>query len=87
MNLPLVSPALVFAFVLASLYGLVFFLIFGHGWARLGLYWIAALVGFAAGQWMAGAIGLGVFDVGAAHLVEGTVASGLCLLAVRALRR
>jgi hypothetical protein len=85
MNFPLISPALVFAFVLATLYGLVFFLMFGHGWARLGLYWIAALFGFAAGQGMASAIGLGVWDVGAVHLVEGTVASALCLLAVRAL--
>ena len=83
MELPFVSPAAILILTLASLYAIVFFLFFGQGWARLFLYWTAALAGFVAGNVIANAIGLGLFNIGTVHLVEGTLASGLALLAVR----
>lgn len=80
------TPAIVFAFVLSSLYGLVFYAIFGHGWLRLVFYWLIGVLGFFLGQGIARLVGLAVFNVGEVNLVEGTLVSWLGLLAFRAWR-
>lgn len=79
-----VSPAYVLAFVIASAYGLGFFLFLGHGWRQMFLFWGVAVGAFLVGQAIARAVGLALFDIGAVHLVEGTVASALGLFAARA---
>ena len=56
--------SLVLALVLASIYGLVFYLIFGRGWARLFFYWLVSVAGFALGLWLASAVGFAIFNVG-----------------------
>ncbi|MBI4785765.1 MAG: hypothetical protein HY782_01800 [Chloroflexi bacterium] len=81
------SPSLVLAFVIGSLYGLVFYLVFGRGWARIPLYWVTGLAGFALGQWLGSSIGLSLFNIGPVNLVEGTLVSWASLFAVRAWRR
>ena len=81
------SPAVVVAFVIASLYGWMFFLFFGKGWLRLGLYWLVGVVGFAVGQWLGNLVGLALFNVGPVNLVEGTVVSWVSLFAIHAWRR
>ena len=81
------QPSWVLAFLLASIYGLVFFLIFGHGWLRLIAYLVFAIAGFFLGQALAHLVGLAVFNIGEMNLVEGTVASWLVLLACSAWRR
>jgi hypothetical protein len=43
------SPAFVFALVLASLYGLMFYAVVGHGWGQLVLYWLVSVLGFFSG--------------------------------------
>ncbi len=83
----LVSPALVFGFVISSLYGVAFYLLFGHGWVRLWAYWLKGIVGFAVGHWMGGVIGLSALTVGAVNLLEATVMSWISLFGARALRR
>lgn len=45
-------PALLFAFLLALLYGAVYHLIRNGGFWRLILYFILSLVGFASGHFM-----------------------------------
>jgi hypothetical protein len=80
------SPALVLAFTVASLYGLVFYIVFGKGWARLPLYWLVGVIGFAIGQWLGTAIDVSFFSVGSVNLLEGTLVSWLGLFAVRALQ-
>ncbi len=82
-----ISPAFVLTFFIASAYGLVFFLFFGQGWQQLFLFWGTSLVGFFIGQGIAKAIGLGMFNIGAVNLVEGSLASALGLIAARAWRR
>ncbi len=82
-----ISPAIVLAFIIASLYGLVFYLIFGRGWLRLGLYWLVGVVGFAVGQWLGSLVGLALLNIGSVNLVEGTLLSWVSLFAVRAWRR
>lgn len=79
----MVPPFLAFGFVLASIYGLVFYVLFGHGWMRLGVYWLVGVCGFAAGQFIASALGLALVDLGATKLVEGTFVSWFCLVAAR----
>ncbi len=79
-------PSFIFALTLASLYGLVFFLIFGHGWLRLVFYWLISVAGFLLGQWVANLIGLAIFNIGEVNLFEGTLVSWLSLFAVRAWR-
>ncbi len=78
---------LVLGFVLASIYGLVFFIFFGHGWWRLLFYWFVGVAGFFAGQGVASVLGLALFNIGDLSLVEGTVVSVASLVAVRVWRR
>lgn len=80
------SPAFLFAFVLASLYGLGFYVIFGRGWLRLVVYWLVGVLGFFLGQGIAQLVGLGIFNLGEISLFEGTLVSWLCLLAARVWR-
>jgi hypothetical protein len=83
----LVSPALVFGFVISSLYGVAFYLLFGRGWVRLWTYWVIGIAGFAVGQWVGGLIGLSALNIGAVNLLEATAISWISLFGVRALRR
>lgn len=71
------SPAIVLGLVLASFYGLVFYTLWGHGWLRLIGYWVVGVAGFFLGHALAGIIGLGLFDIGELHVVEGTLMSWL----------
>ena len=81
------NPSLVFGFVLATLYGLVFYVIFGRGWLRLIFYWLASVGGFFLGQWIAGLLGLAIFNIGELRVVEGTIVSWLGLWTMRVWRR
>jgi hypothetical protein len=83
----MISPSFILALTLATFYSLVFFLFFGHGWLRLGLYWAIGVIGFFLGQWIAKLIGLSIFNLGDLNLVEGTVVSWVSLFAARAWRR
>ena len=82
----MISPSLVLGFCLSTLYGLVFFLVVGHGWPRFFFYWAAGVVGFFVGQSIAHLIGLAIFNLGDVNLVEGTVGSWIGLFAARAWR-
>ena len=82
----MISPSLVLGFTLSTLYGLVFFLVVGHGWPRFYFYWTVGVVGFFAGQAIAHLIGLAIFNLGDLNLVEGTVVSWVGLVAARAWR-
>ncbi len=87
MALPIISPALVLALIVSSIYALVFFLFFGRSWARLVLDWFAAISGFALGHWLASVVGLGVFNVGEARWFEGTLVSVVFLFVTRSWKR
>ena len=80
----MIPPALVLAFVIASLYGVLFYLIFGQGWLHLALYWSVGVLGFAVGQWLGNLFGIGLLNVGSINLVEGTLVSWFGLFAIRA---
>jgi hypothetical protein len=80
-------PSLVFGFVLATLYGLVFYVFFGRGWLRLVSYWLVSVVGFFLGQWVVGLLGLAIFNIGELRVIEGTIVSWLSLWTIRVWRR
>ena len=82
MELPL-SPSLVFSLLLASLYGSVFHFIWGKRWRDLGLYWAAAVFGFAVGQAVFQFLGFSVYMIGEVRLLESTVVSWVCLFVAR----
>jgi len=81
------SPVIVFGFVLGSLYGLVFYVIFGHGWLRLIFYWLVGVTAFFLCHWVAGLLGLAVFSIGGLRVIEGTLVSWLGLWTARIWRR
>ncbi len=83
----MLAPAIVLAFVLASLYAFLFYLFSGEGWGRLIFYWAASVLGFAVGNWLGSLIGLSLFTVGAVNIVEATLVSWASLFAARAWRR
>ncbi len=80
----MLAPSIVFTLVLASLYGLLFYLVFGRGWARLGLYWLVGILGFVLGNWLGGIIGLSLLTIGPVNVVEGTLVCWAGLFVARA---
>ncbi len=82
----MLSPSFILALTLSTLYGLVFYLVFGHGWLRLISYWMLGVFGFFLGEWIARAVGLTLFNIGELNLVEGTLVSWVSLFAARAWR-
>jgi hypothetical protein len=83
----MISPSIILALVIATLYSFVFFLVFGHGWLRFLFYWAVGVSGFFLGQGVANLVGLSILSLGDLNLVEGTVVSWVGLFAVRAWRR
>jgi hypothetical protein len=83
----ILSPPIVLGFVIGSLCGLIFFLIFGRGWARLFLYWGIGVLGLVVGQWLGDRVGLGLFMIGDVRPIEGVLFSWLSLFFTRGLTR
>ncbi|MBI4675829.1 MAG: hypothetical protein HY741_29670 [Chloroflexi bacterium] len=78
-------PALALAFVISSLIGLAFYLVFGHGWLRLAGYWLVAVVGFFAGQIISTLFNFSLLPIGSVNLVEATVTCLIALFIARTL--
>jgi hypothetical protein len=80
-------PSIILGCVLGILYGLVFYLLFGHGWLRLIFYPLVSIGSFFVGHWVASALGLALFNIGELRVIEGTVVSWLALVTLRVWRR
>ena len=78
-------PQLVLAFVISSLIGLGFFLLFGKGWLRLIVYWLAAVIGFFIGQIISSLLNFSIFAIGSVNLLEATATCLIALFVTRAL--
>lgn len=83
---PLLSPALAFLFLLASINAVLFHLLWGRRIGELVLFWVAAVIGFTVGQLGAEALGLSFLTIGPLHLVEGTIGSWMGLLIAKRLK-
>lgn len=80
-------PQLVLAFVISSLIGLGFFLLFGKGWLRLIVYWLVAVIGFFVGQIISSVLNFSIFAIGSVNLLEATATCLIALFVTRALWR
>jgi hypothetical protein len=78
-------PSLLLSFLLASLYGVSFYFVFGRGWLALGVYWVAALIGFALGQFLSSALAFSLLPIGSVNAIEASVTSLIALLLTRTL--
>ncbi len=80
-------PALLLAFLCASVYGIAFFLVLGKGWIDLAIYWVTALAGFALGELVSRMLHLSLLPIGSVSVIEASVMSILCLVLVRIIVR
>ncbi|MBK8134467.1 MAG: hypothetical protein KA401_02085 [Anaerolineae bacterium] len=79
------SPGLIFAFVMATLYGALFHLVLGGDARRLALFLLAGWLGFALGHILGVVLGIEIFSLGGLRMLAATVGSFFTLFAMRAL--
>lgn len=77
------SPAMVFAFILATIFGAIFHLIIGGDIRRLALYLMASWLGFALGHIIGVLAGLDLLRVGTLRLFSASLGSVIALVFVR----
>ena len=80
-------PALVFSIIIATVYGLLFYLWQGRTLRDLLFFWLAAVVGFASGQVVGMLLDVISWTVGQVHVAEGTLLALLFLVLARWLRQ
>ena len=76
-------PALLMSLVLATLYGVVFYLILGRRLRDLWFFWLAALVGFVSGQLVGNLLDIVPLTVGQVHIIEASAVSLIFLILAR----
>lgn len=75
------ASGLVLGFLLASIYGGAFHLIFGGPIRRILVYLFAAWVGFFIGQFIGDFFNFEILKLGKIHLVSASIGAWLSLLA------
>jgi hypothetical protein len=78
-------PSLLLSFLLASLYGVTFYFVFGSGWLALAVYWVVALIGFALGQFLSSALSFSLLPIGSVNAIEASATSLILLFLSRTL--
>ena len=73
-------PSIVFGFLIATIYGVIFHLIRGGNFGRLILYIILAWIGFWIGQFLANQLELTFLRVGSLNLGMATIFSIITIL-------
>ena len=77
------TPALLMSLVLASLYAAVFYLVLGRKLRDLWFFWLAAVIGFASGQFVGSRLELVPLTVGQVHIVEASIVALIFLILAR----
>ncbi len=75
------SPTLAFAFILATLYGAAFHLIFGGDVRRMAVFLLASWIGFALGHIIGVMFAIDIFNIGALRIVSATLGALVALVA------
>ncbi len=75
-------PAVVFSFFIAMMFGSLLHVWRGGSLGRLVLYLVFSLIGFFAGHFLAGLLGIEFLDLGTIHLGMGILGSLLLLALV-----
>ena len=80
-------PALIFSLLAASTCAAAFYLWQGRSLRELPIFWIAAVLGFGAGQWIGQSVGLVPWTIGQVHITEAMMGAFLFLAVTRWLRQ
>lgn len=76
------NPVFVFAFVIATMYGLGFHVVFGGNARRMVLFIVTSWVGFLLGQYLGGYLDVTFLQIGVIHLLPASAtAVGLLIFA------
>ena len=76
------NPVFVFAFIIATMYGLGFHVILGGNARRMVLFVVTSWVGFLLGQYVGGYLEISVLRIGVIHLLPASAtAVGLLIFA------
>ncbi len=75
------SPTLTFAFILATLFGAAFHLIFGGDARRLAVFLLSSWIGFGLGQIIGVTFQINVYMIGALRVVSASLGSIVALTA------
>lgn len=79
-----VSPALLLGLLLSTTYAALFHLWGGRNFRELLIYWLAAVVGFAAGQAIGALAQISLLQIGQLHVFSGTIGALAALVVARA---
>ena len=69
------NPVFIFAFVIATMYGLGFHVILGGNARRMVLFILSSWVGFLLGQYVGGYLEISVLRIGVIHLLPASIAA------------
>ena len=76
------NPVFLFAFVIATMYGLGFHVIMGGNARRMVLFVVTSWLGFLLGQYVGGYLEIDLFRIGVVHLLPASAgALGLLIFA------
>lgn len=76
------NPVFIFAFVIATMYGLGFHVILGGNARRMVLFIVTSWVGFLLGQYIGGHLDIELLRIGVIHLLPASVSAvGLLIFA------
>jgi hypothetical protein len=75
------SPNTTFAFIVATLYGAIFHLIFGGDARRLALFLLSGWIGFGLGHVFGVIFDISIFNIGTLRLVTATLGALVALVA------
>ncbi len=76
------NPVFIFAFVIATMYGLGFHVILGGNARRMVLFIVTSWVGFLLGQYLGGFLDISLLRMGVIHLLPASfTAVGLLIFA------
>ncbi len=67
------NPIFIFAFVIATMFGLAFHVIMGGNARRMVLFIVTSWLGFLLGQYIGGYLGITLFKIGVIHLLPASV--------------
>ncbi len=74
------NPNLVFAFVIATMFGLGFHLLMGGDARRMVLFVVTSWLGFLLGQYVGGYLEISLFKIGVVHLLPASVSAVAMLI-------
>ncbi|MCY3833239.1 MAG: hypothetical protein OXG85_09485 [Chloroflexi bacterium] len=74
------NPVIIFAFVIATMYGLSFHVVLGGNARRMVLFVVSSWVGFLLGQYIGGFLDIRFMRIGVIHLLPASIAAVALLI-------